>query len=143
MPDYQHTATGKHLKKLREFVDLNQQEFAKSIDVSRFNCCDMELGKSSITSKTAIKLYNTHKVNIHWLYTGEGAMFIEDGSRVGAADPGVVAEPPAVYEKAATPDTGAAAIIAVLQDNIKVKDELISMLRDRVASLEAINAPPK
>lgn len=81
MADYQYKDTGERIKKIRKFLGLSQQEFADTLDTTRFNCSDMEAGKSSVTANTAKKLSDVHNISLDWLYNGKGAMVYEDNIR--------------------------------------------------------------
>lgn len=71
----------KRLKKLRNELEMTQQEFADVLGTARGNISAYEVGKNA-TSDAVISLicktdFPKGRVNETWLRTGEGEMFIE------------------------------------------------------------------
>lgn len=71
----------KRLKKLRNELEMTQQEFADVLGTARGNISAYEVGKNA-PSDAVISLicktdFSKGRVNETWLRTGEGEMFIE------------------------------------------------------------------
>lgn len=66
-------------KLLRQACRKTQDEFAEIFGMSRSGICDIEKGRNNVTEKHLIMLSNWHerKVDIDWLRTGKGEMFIQ------------------------------------------------------------------
>lgn len=66
-------------KLLRQACHKTQVEFAGIFGMSRSGICDIEKGRNNVTEQHLIILSNWHerKVNIDWLRTGKGEMFIQ------------------------------------------------------------------
>ncbi|MEY8285414.1 helix-turn-helix transcriptional regulator [Lachnospiraceae bacterium 50-23] len=66
-------------KLLRQACGKTQDEFAEIFGMSRSGICDIEKGRNNVTEKHLIMLSNWHerKVDIDWLRTGKGEMFIQ------------------------------------------------------------------
>ncbi|MSS64566.1 helix-turn-helix domain-containing protein [Velocimicrobium porci] len=62
------------IKKLRskEFFNLNQNEFANRIGISRSNLANIETGKVKLTDRVAKDICKEFKINYLWLMEGEG-----------------------------------------------------------------------
>ena len=65
------------LKKLRKALDLTQQEFADRIGVKRNSFANYETGRNTPIDAIIISICKEFNVNVNWLRTGEGDMFIE------------------------------------------------------------------
>lgn len=65
-------------KQLREACDKTQAEFGKVLGLSVSGVSDIERGKRNVTEQHLIMLSNWKErmINIDWLRTGEGDMFI-------------------------------------------------------------------
>ncbi|MDD3467066.1 MAG: helix-turn-helix transcriptional regulator [Campylobacterales bacterium] len=68
---------GQKLIKLREVVDKKQKEFAESIGILPQALIKYEKDKVKPSADLLIKIAETHKVNINWLLTDNGDMFLE------------------------------------------------------------------
>ena len=66
---------GQRVKKIRQALDLTQQEFADKLGVSRGNIGAYETGKSNIGPAAFSLMCKTFNVSETWLRTGEGEMF--------------------------------------------------------------------
>ena len=65
------------LKHLIKALNLNQPSFAKSLAMTQPNISRMISGRSSISVEVLNRITDRYKqVNLHWLLTGEGAMFL-------------------------------------------------------------------
>lgn len=68
--------SSERLKLLRKTLNLTQMEFAEIINSSNGHVSDMEKGRKNITDSTMDLLELKKNVNIDWLKTGEGEMFL-------------------------------------------------------------------
>ena len=65
------------LKHLIKALNLNQPSFAKSLAMTQPNISRMISGRSSISVEVLNRITDRYKqVNLHWLLTGEGVMFL-------------------------------------------------------------------
>ncbi|MEO0582993.1 MAG: helix-turn-helix transcriptional regulator [Bacteroidota bacterium] len=72
---------GKRLKKFRtEVTKKTQIEFATPLDYKQPAYQSVEKGVNSITFKLLYGLIKAYGLNINWLITGEGPMFITDST---------------------------------------------------------------
>ena len=71
----------KRLKKLRNELEMTQQEFADVLGTARGNISAYEVGKNAPSDAVISLICKTDfpkgRVNETWLRTGEGGMFIE------------------------------------------------------------------
>ena len=66
------------LQKLIKALNLKQTTFAQSLGIKQPNISRMVSGQNKITAEVLNRISHTHKtVNLHWLLTGEGEMFLE------------------------------------------------------------------
>ena len=67
-------------KKLRKICKKTQTDFGKILGISSSGIANIETGQRSVTEKHLIMLSNweEYHVNIDWLRTGEGEMFLPD-----------------------------------------------------------------
>ena len=65
-----------NLKKLRYELRLSAQKLADATDVSLITMQNYELGKREPKYSFLYKLLTVYNVNINWLMTGKGEMFI-------------------------------------------------------------------
>lgn len=74
---------------LRKHLKLSQDEFAEKLGTSQDMISKIETGKTSISQKISIKLLNEFNVNLNWLFSGKGSMFLaSEGEKISltAAD---------------------------------------------------------
>jgi transcriptional regulator with XRE-family HTH domain len=64
------------LKIVRRFLNKTQVEFASSIGLTQAGYSDIERGKNNVSGKIKILLKREHQVNVSWLESGEGDMFL-------------------------------------------------------------------
>lgn len=70
---------GARLKEFREYQKLTQSDMAAMISMSRPTYISYESGSQSILAKHLYILSEIHdRLNIHWLVTGQGNMFIDN-----------------------------------------------------------------
>jgi len=67
---------GERIKLLRKHLGLTQKEFAKRIGVIDRLVSKWEKGANDPTTKSLLLIAKEFNVNLHWLLTGEGEMFI-------------------------------------------------------------------
>ncbi len=117
---------GARLQQLIKALKTNQTGFADFVNVSQSNINKMVRGVKGI-SKTVINgLLLGHKnVNVHWLLTGEGEMFLV----APAAPIDQVAETAAPYGKGAM-------LLAEVEGVLEAHKREIKALQERVARLE-------
>ena len=71
-----------HLKEIREYFSLNQTEFAKLLSIEQNKFSRYENGVHEFTDELKIRLVDKilsiyeKRININWLITGEGEMFL-------------------------------------------------------------------
>lgn len=61
----------------KEILKLTQQEFAKSINISRSNLGGIETGAVSVTNRVLSDICNEYGVNENWIRNGEGEVFVD------------------------------------------------------------------
>mgnify|MGYP000010883768 FL=1 len=67
----------KRVRELREALGKSQEEFARSLDLSRNFINQIENGKKNLSARSIKSLCVLYDVNETWLRTGTGDMFIE------------------------------------------------------------------
>lgn len=73
-----NNSQNRRLKEIRKYLEMNQSDFSKSIDIDQAHLSQIENGKMSINSKILYILFKKYNVSIHWLFIGQGAMFVGD-----------------------------------------------------------------
>ncbi len=68
----------KRLKELRKSLGMSQEAFGKIMMISKAGVADLESGRRNITEKhlALLEKYPDAKINVEWLRTGEGEMFL-------------------------------------------------------------------
>lgn len=68
----------KRMVELRKACKLNQSQFAQILGLSRSGVCAIETGRRTVTDKHLLMIehWNVYNVNIDWLRTGTGEMFL-------------------------------------------------------------------
>ncbi|MFR2207551.1 MAG: helix-turn-helix domain-containing protein [Clostridia bacterium] len=66
------------IKTLRKKIKLTQSEFAKKIGVTESAICNYENGKRAISEQTLRSISREFNVNIVWLETGKGDIFLPE-----------------------------------------------------------------
>ena len=67
---------GKRLKFIREFKKLNQRDFGENLGIQYQHVSKYERGETVPTWENLIKLIDIYGVNVNWLLTGKGNMFL-------------------------------------------------------------------
>lgn len=65
------------LKIIRQELDLSQESFGKSINLSRSHIASLENGLRELTDRTISDICRIYNVNENWLRTGKGDMFLQ------------------------------------------------------------------
>lgn len=76
------TSQGSRLKKIRNELKLSQEEFGKSLGLTRAAIAAVEADNNKFSQDILCKLLLTFDVNINYLLGGKGQMF---NSKIGAA----------------------------------------------------------
>lgn len=66
-------------KQIRELCGKSQEEWGKSIGISRSGVSEIESGRRNVTEKhlKLLEVYQEKPINVEWLRTGEGEPFLE------------------------------------------------------------------
>lgn len=67
----------KRLKEARTALKIGQKEFAEAIGIIYQSLSKYERGEIKPTAELLTKIAETHKININWLLTGNGQMFLD------------------------------------------------------------------
>jgi transcriptional regulator with XRE-family HTH domain len=71
----------KRLKVLRGTMGISQKELCEKIDYSQANYSRMEKGQTALNFQILFHLFSEFGVNVHWLFSGEGNMFLGKQSK--------------------------------------------------------------
>ena len=63
------------ITQIRKSININQEEFALRLNLSRSFINQVEKGKKNISERTILDICREFNVNEEWLRTGEGEMF--------------------------------------------------------------------
>jgi transcriptional regulator with XRE-family HTH domain len=74
-------AINKRIAETRKALALTQQEFAEGIKISQTHMGALELGQRRVNERILKIVTLTYGVNVEWLRTGEGEMFINVDER--------------------------------------------------------------
>lgn len=64
-------------KELRKFLKLTQKEMAEALDKTYIMIQNYEKGRRAITDGVLLNLQEKFNVNIEWMRTGQGSMFLD------------------------------------------------------------------
>ena len=67
---------GKRIKQIRKALNQTQEDFGKSLNISKASLSEVENGKYKADIELLEKLVKKYNVNLHFVITGEGDMFI-------------------------------------------------------------------
>jgi transcriptional regulator with XRE-family HTH domain len=67
---------GKRIKQIRKALNQTQEEFGKPLDTSKASLSEIETGKYKAGIELLEKLVKKYNVNLHFIFIGEGDMFI-------------------------------------------------------------------
>jgi len=65
------------IKEVRKKLELSQVEFSERIFLSKSFYGDIEIGKKKLNERIIFIISKQFNVNIEWIKTGKGQMFIE------------------------------------------------------------------
>ncbi len=68
---------GKKFKAIRHAIGMTQAEFAKELDISSAALSKIESDHSSPRAETTANLMARFKINLNWLYSDKGDMFVD------------------------------------------------------------------
>ena len=77
--------TGDRLKTVRKYLKMNQQEMGDALKVNASAISQMENNHIKPSLDTLIQLTKTFDVDLHWLLTGKGDMFMKMSSKRSSA----------------------------------------------------------
>jgi transcriptional regulator with XRE-family HTH domain len=78
MKDAAGPTINQRIRLLRNALNLTQKKFAMILAVSQSQIASMETGEREVKSRIVKQLHDSFGVNIRWLRTGEGSMFIQE-----------------------------------------------------------------
>lgn len=73
-------SVGNNLKKIRQALNLTQEEFAKKLGLSTRILQEYEKDRIPLNSNLIIKLIELFKINTDWLFLGSGDIFIHESA---------------------------------------------------------------
>jgi transcriptional regulator with XRE-family HTH domain len=77
MKDEAGPTINQRIRLLRKELNLTQKKFAMILAVSQSQIASMETGERQVKGRIIKQLCDSFGVNIHWLRTGEGPMFVQ------------------------------------------------------------------
>ena len=83
---------GERLKKARESLNISQIRLAEQVGVSQGTISKWERGLCEIPYSVMEYLAKAYNVNLHWLLTGEGEMFIKREHKIPTEKASIVPE---------------------------------------------------
>jgi transcriptional regulator with XRE-family HTH domain len=76
------------LIKLLQKLGISQAEFAKALDLKPSTISEIMNGRTkSFNHEVLLKIKNLYNVNLDWLLTGEGEMYLQESKPVDNTDP--------------------------------------------------------
>jgi len=73
---------GRRIKIIRNILNLTQKEFANALHIDDSNVRKWESGKVLPNAEKLLIMKEKFKININWLLTGEGEMFIKEEEKI-------------------------------------------------------------
>ena len=73
-------STGLRIKKVRQLLNLSQQELADKLSITKQAISNIETGKSSAGLNLLSKLLIDYNVNLNYVIGGVGDIFLADGN---------------------------------------------------------------
>ena len=86
------TRPGERLKEALLVMGLKQADLARAYGCKPQYISDIVNSRGRISEKLAVWLYSEYRINLNWLFTGKGPIF------VGTAGPGAIAESSTPYD---------------------------------------------
>lgn len=74
--------TANRLKKLRNILKLSVDKMAEELDTNNYKIRDCENKKQKISNDLLEKIGIVYNVNLNWLITGKGEMFIKENKEI-------------------------------------------------------------
>ena len=122
---------GKRLKEVRLKLGLTQEEFTEKLGIPLSKPSKIETGRQDVDSGLLNGLSGQFGVDIHWLVTGEGAMFARMSGRSGGGAVGGVESPKD------------AKIIGLLEDKVAMQKAEIERLKKQLRAVGAAEDVPE
>ena len=63
---------------------MTQAAFAEPLGLTWTNIKDLEIGRKKLTPELSQKMEEVHNINLRWLLTGQGPMFLAPANRVAS-----------------------------------------------------------
>lgn len=79
--------TSERLRAVRSVLNLSQVELAQKLDLTQKIISWSETGKRTPSKNFILKLSEVFNININWLLTGQGEMFLPKEGKGGVAEP--------------------------------------------------------
>jgi len=124
------------LKIIRKVLKLKQMVFAASIGLTQGGYSDIERGKNNISGKIKLFLKNEHNINLNWLETGKGEMFMVNIDE-GDFDPETFADESSLLEKLKIENDRLRKENARLNAEIGLYGELVKSKDKTIEAMEA------
>jgi transcriptional regulator with XRE-family HTH domain len=87
MPDDNKIQVALRLKVARKALEITQKKFGELLDLPQNTVKNLETGVTKITVELAISIEKIHGINLRWLLTGEGEMFLKGVDDEAEPDP--------------------------------------------------------
>ncbi len=79
---------GARFRAVRQYLGITQSEIADQLNMNRASISKIDTGESAPNVKILNYLGRTHKINLHWLLTGEGEMVLGKSKEIETDPPG-------------------------------------------------------
>lgn len=66
------------IREIRKYLHLTQVDFSCKLGLKQGSIADWERGKSAPSIDTLTNIANNFNINLHWLLTGKGEMFLTE-----------------------------------------------------------------
>jgi transcriptional regulator with XRE-family HTH domain len=76
------TTQGMRIKKIRQNLNLSQEEFGKIFDIQKQMVSSLEKDNLKLNNDKLVKLLCDYNVNINYLLSGKGEMFINEQNKI-------------------------------------------------------------
>ncbi len=114
---------GQRIKKIRNFLKMSQDTLSKSLNIVRTNLTGYEIDRTFVPHEIMLRLSTQFCVNLHWLLTGEGEMFLDRS------------EPPTNNNIEKTKETKAPATKDFIRSRT-IKNQALSHLQTQIYAIE-------
>ena len=98
MADEQKKIFGKHVREVRDALNLKQEEFSQGLGICFQHLSDIERGKKGTGLDFFFKMLTVYNVNLNYLLLGEGEMFLYESCNNQELLKGFAANNPDVKE---------------------------------------------